>query len=322
MLVGSLFVLVLAALIPLLLVAEGKGSPRNRLRVRAERIAATGQAGGEAEVTDQNSRRKLIQQKLTELEKQRQKKNKQNLSLMLRQAGLEVPVRKFILGCVGTAVTVFVLLSITGFSLIVAWVGAVGAGLSLPRFFLTFLAGSRQKKFTENFAEALDVLVRGTRSGLPVGECLRIVGRELPDPVGFEFRMLVEGQRVGMTLEQALDRALERMPTTELKFFSIVLMIQQQTGGNLASTLANLSSVLRARRGLRDKIEAMSSEAKASAAIIGSLPFIVCGMIAAVSYGFMEPLFTTRLGHILLAIGLGWMGLGVLVMRQMINFKI
>ena len=184
------------------------------------------------------------------------------------------------------------------------------------------MARSRQKTFTSHFANAVDVVVRGIKSGLPVGECLNIIGREAPEPVGEEFRNLVEGQKIGLSLEELLNRGLERIPTTEYKFFAIVLQIQQKTGGNLARTLENLSNVLRERKKMRDKIKSLSSEAKSSAMIIGSLPFFVCGMISLLNPDYMKLLFTTTVGNVLLGIGLGWMGLGVLVMSKMINFKI
>jgi tight adherence protein B len=157
---------------------------------------------------------------------------------------------------------------------------------------------------------------------LPVSECVSIVGREVPDPVGAEFRMMVEGQRVGMTLNEIMSRGLERMPTPEYKFFAIVLQIQQQTGGNLAETLSGLSNVIRERKQLRMKIKAMSSEAKASASIIGSLPIIVAVLVSIISPDYLVPLFQTRTGNYMLLGCFLYMGIGVAVMAKMINFKI
>src|SRR5690606_8301152 len=148
---------------------------------------------------------------------------------------------------------------------------AISVGFGVPRFTVRWLGARRVKKFTLLFANAVDVIVRGIRSGLPVGECLNIIARESPEPVAGIFREIVEAQRLGLSLDQALERAEELMPTSEMKFFNIVLAIQQQTGGNLAETLSNLSSILRARKKMGDKVKALSSEARSSAMIIGSL---------------------------------------------------
>ncbi|MEM9123588.1 MAG: type II secretion system F family protein, partial [Pseudomonadota bacterium] len=164
--------------------------------------------------------------------------------------------------------------------------------------------------------------VRGVRSGLPVNECMQIIANESPKPVCDEFRLIVEGQFVGMDMEQCLDRMFERMPTPEVNFFAIVLTIQAKTGGNLSEALANLSKVLRARKQLRAKVQAMSAEAKAGALIIGSLPFLVGFGLYMISSEYIELLFTHKIGHIMLIASAVWMSLGILVMRQMINFKI
>nr|WP_246152159.1 type II secretion system F family protein [Roseospira navarrensis] len=186
---------------------------------------------------------------------------------------------------------------------------------------LKFIARRRQNKFTSEFPNAIDVLVRGVQSGLPVSECLAIVSREVPEPVGGEFRMLLEGQKVGMALNDIMQRGLERMPTPEYKFFAIVLQIQQQTGGNLAETLANLSTVIRDRKQMRNKVKALASEAKASAWIIGSLPFAVAILVSIMSPTYLVPLFETRAGHYILVGCFVWMGTGVAIMAKMINFR-
>ena len=237
------------------------------------------------------------------------------------QAGLEQNIRSYFFGTCLLGFGTFGCAHL--FSM--PWFVSLSAGLVvayfLPGWFLSSLYKRRQKKFTREFANALDVIIRGVRSGLPIGECLQIIGREIPDPVGEEFRNLVEGQKIGLTLPELLQRGLQRMPTKEYKFFAIVLQIQQETGGNLADTLENLSTVLRERKQMRDKANALSSEAKSSAAIIGALPFFVMGGISAVNGEYMSVLFDTKAGHITMACGLGWMGLGIIVMRNMINFK-
>ena len=177
------------------------------------------------------------------------------------------------------------------------------------------------KKFSGEFANATDVIVRGIKSGLPVHDCFKIIAKEAPAPLGPEFQTLVENVSVGLTLNQALDKMYERMPTPELKFFSIVIAIQQKTGGNLAEALSNLSLVLRARRMMREKIKALSSEAVASAGIIGSLPPAVMIIVFIVTPAYMGLMFTDPRGNIMLMGAAVWMAMGVFVMKKMINFK-
>ena len=194
-------------------------------------------------------------------------------------------------------------------------------GLGLPRWVLGFLTARRKKKFTENFAPAIDVIVRSVKSGLPTNEALRIVAREAPNPVGSEFHNLVESTKVGVTMEQALKRMMEAMPTPEVGFFTIVMTIQGKSGGNLSEALGNLAFVLRDRKRLQGKIKAMSSEAKASAMIIGSLPPGVMGIVYLTAPKYIALLFTERAGNLMLAGCVIWMGIGILVMRKMINFQ-
>jgi tight adherence protein B len=194
-------------------------------------------------------------------------------------------------------------------------------GLGLPRWALGFLTNRRKKKFTEHFAVAIDVIVRSVRSGLPTNEALRIVAREVSDPVGSEFHNLVESLKVGVTLDQGLKRMMESMPTAEVGFFAIVMTIQTKSGGNLSEALGNLASVLRDRKRLQGKIKAMSSEAKASAMIIGSLPPGVMGIVYLTTPAYISKLFTEKAGNLMLAGCVFWMSMGIMVMRKMINFK-
>ncbi|MBI1209170.1 MAG: pilus assembly protein TadB [Azospirillum sp.] len=323
--IGAVWLMLLGVAAPFLLLHQSRWSSRARLLQRAEALGGRARPrsdGGSGEPSSAKTRQKLIQSKLKELEKQRNKSRKNSLSHLLVQADAKISVGAYFGVCFAVGILVLLLLLLTGTRPLVAIIGAIGAGFVVPRFVIKSMIKKRQKAFTENFADALDILVRGTRTGLPVGECLRVVGREVPDPVGYEFRMLVESQRLGMEIDQSLARGLERMPTAELQFFAIVLLIQQQTGGNLAATLENLSHVLRARKRLGDKIQSLSSEAKASAMMIGSLPFVVGLLVWAINPQFIGLLFTTRLGNVMLIGGLSWMGMGVMVMRGMINFKV
>src|SRR5262249_16750472 len=151
----------------------------------------------------------------------------------------------------------------------------VAAFLGLPRWMLGFLKGMRQKKFSEQMADGIEIIVRGVKSGLPLNQCLKIIAAEAQEPMRTEFQMLVDGNQMGVPLDQNLQKMYERMPLPEVNFFSIVLIIQQKTGGNLSEALGNLANVLRSRKLLKAKINALSSEAKASAGIIGALPFVV-----------------------------------------------
>jgi tight adherence protein B len=184
-----------------------------------------------------------------------------------------------------------------------------------------FIANRRIKKFTSDFPDAMDIIVRGIRSGLPVHDSLRVIAQESPEPLAGQFNRLVESLGMGASVDQALEKMHENMPTPEVRFFSIVLAIQQKTGGNLAEALANLSTVIRARKHMREKAKALSGEAVASAAIIGSLPPVVATLIGITAPDYMRPLFTDPRGHLMLMAGAFWMTIGVLSMRKMINFK-
>jgi tight adherence protein B len=289
-------------------------------------LAATGgpqlSSGGRAAPDSNQQRRKNVQSMLKELEKQQAAK-KQRLTLRRRieQAGLTISVRNFWI------VSAIVSLVVAAIGLLMHWsplaiaLGSFAFGLGLPRWVLAFLKTRRQKKFTLEFANGIDVIVRSVRSGLPTNEALKIVAREIPEPVATEFQKLVESLKVGVTLEQALKRMYEAMPTAEVSFFGIVMTIQAKSGGNLSEALSNLSGVLRDRKRLQGKIRAMSSEAKASAMIIGALPVVVMGLVYFTTPDYIKLLFTERMGNIML-VGCGiWMASGIAVMKKMISFK-
>jgi len=294
--------------------------PKMRLKKRMEAIgtiASSGSVSAKAE----SRRQKRIQDKLKGVGEEKKKEGiGDKIAALLLQAGLQIEVKVLVLICIALGIAGVVGAIITGAPPLAIPASGIIAGAGLPKFVLGRMAGRRQNEFTKHFAEAIDVITRGIRSGLPVGECLNVIAREFEGPVGEEFTMVVEGQRLGMTLEEIMARALKRIPTAEFKFFAIVLQIQKQTGGNLADTLENLSEVLRSRKRIKDKIKALSSEAKASASIIASLPFFVLGMLSLVNPAYVATLFTD--GIHLVFIGLGMMGVGVFVMAQMINFEV
>ena len=266
------------------------------------------------------ARRKQIMKQLQESERA-SRKARVSLAGKLKQAGLSTSLKTFwiISGVLGVVALLLALL-FTGNILIAAGAGVI-FGLGLPRWVVGFLGKRRMKKFSSHFADAVDVIVRGIKSGLPVHDCFKIIARESPAPLGPEFQMLVEGLGVGLTLQQALEKMYERMPTPELKFFTIVIGIQQKTGGNLAEALGNLSTVLRARKMMGEKIKALSSEATASAGIIGALPPAVMILVSITTPAYMAKLFTEPRGQFMLLIAVLMMSLGVFVMKRMISFK-
>jgi tight adherence protein B len=284
---------------------------------RAIKGAAESTAGASTE-----KRRKQVQETLKEIErKQEQTKAKVTLAQMLEQADWNVAERTFYMMTVGIGIAIAVLFFVLGYAWYTALFAAFAVGFGFPRWFLGFTISRRKNAFTKEFANAIDVIVRGVKSGLPLNECLKIISTETPDPVGPEFKNIIEGQKVGVPLEDSLRRMYERMPIPEVNFFQIVLTIQQKTGGNLAETLTNLSNVLRDRKRLHGKIRALSSEAKASAMIIGALPVIVMILVWLTTPSYIELLFTERMGNIMLVCCVFWMSIGVGVMKKMINFK-
>ena len=277
-------------------------------------------AARKAAANTPEARRKQIMQQLQEAERL-ERKARVNLPAKLKQAGLTINVQTFWIISAVLGVVAFLLPLLFGLNIFICLGVAVVFGLGLPRWVVGFLGKGRRKKFSSHFADAVDVIVRGIKSGLPVHDCFKIIARESPAPLGPEFQKLVEGMGVGLTLPQALDKMYERMPTPELKFFSIVIGIQQKTGGNLAEALSNLSTVLRARKMMGEKIKALSSEATASAGIIGSLPPAVMILVSLTTPAYMAKLFTDPRGQFMLLVAVVMMSFGVFVMKKMISFK-
>src|SRR5262249_5732668 len=207
-----------------------------------------------------------------------------------------------------------------GGGLLAAAALAFAAAFGIPRWLLSFLKKRRHDKFLLHFPDAVDIIVRGIKAGLPLLDSMRVIVNDAPEPVRSEFRAIVETQAIGMPLGEACGRLYERIPLPEANFFGIVVAIQQKSGGNLSEALGNLSKVLRDRKKMKAKIRAMSMEAKASAAIIGSLPILVMLIVYITSPDYIELLWTTPVGRLLLAGSAVWMTMGILVMKKMINF--
>jgi tight adherence protein B len=289
---------------------------------RKETVVRTGAAirPGAARPSNQKSRREQVEGSLKEIEDRRSKAKSPPLSVRIAQAGLSWSKRKFfvisgILGALGFVVA----LGLNGGLLGAAGMAFAGA-FGLPRWMLKFLKKRREAKFLKGFPDAIDVIVRGIKAGLPLLDSIRVITNDSPEPIRSEFRAIVETQSFGLPLGDACAKLYERIPVAEANFFGIVISIQQKAGGNLSEALGNLSRVLRDRKKMRAKIQAMSMEAKASASIIGSLPPAVMALVYITSPHYIELLWTESLGHLMLAGSLTWMFIGVMVMRKMINF--
>jgi tight adherence protein B len=271
-------------------------------------------------------RRKTVQDSLKDIEN-KQKSRDQNIKkppikVQIRQAGMTVTMERFYIYSAVCGVVLAVLAYVGGAPL---WAvpGALAAGaLGLPRWFVSFKRGRRVKAFLNEFPNALDVIVRAVKSGLPLNDGIRLIANEAQEPVRSEFRRIVEAQQIGLSVPEAAMRMTETMPCPEAGFFGIVIQIQQQAGGNLSEALGNLSRVLRDRKKMKAKVQALSMEAKASAVIIGALPFIVAFLVYLSSPNYIMPLFTTPQGHMILAFSAVWMSIGIFVMKKMMNFDV
>ncbi|GJD62113.1 hypothetical protein MPEAHAMD_2262 [Methylobacterium frigidaeris] len=301
-----------SALVVPLLPSEARAAKRQQAlvgqRQAAERVQAV-------------SRRDQVAKSLKEIE-DKEKKSRISLDLRLTQAGLAISKTQFyVFSAVGGLLVGACGFVMSGDTLLALGL-AFAAGLGVPRWLLSYLRQRRMTRFILELPNAMDVIVRGIRSGLPVGDCLRVIAREAREPVKSEFRALIEAQALGISLGDAVGRLYERMPVPEANFFAIVIGIQQKSGGNLSEALGNLSRVLRDRRKMADKVKAVSMEAKASASIIASLPFVVATLAYITSPDYISLLWTTTLGHIALACSAVWMIVGVVVMNRMIRFDI
>jgi tight adherence protein B len=271
-------------------------------------------------------RRKTIQDSLKELDEKHKVKDratkKPPLKVQIRQAGMQVSIERFYVYSAICGVALTALPFMLGAPLIVLPGALLAGAIGVPRWFVSFKRGRRVKAFLNEFPNALDIIVRAVKSGLPLNDGIRLIASDAPEPVKTEFRRIVEAQQLGLSIPDAAMRMGETMPCPEANFFGIVIQIQSQAGGNLSEALGNLSKVLRDRKKMKAKVQALSMEAKASAVIIGALPFLVAFLVYLSSPGYIMPLFTTSTGHLILGISGIWMSIGIFVMRQMINFEV
>lgn len=329
--VKLILLILLAAGFVVLLGLAFSGPSANRAKTRRLAAVRGRHAGGEENQIEARMRKVIAARKVESSQLLVSLiPNPENLQRRLNMTGRKWTLSQYMLVCSGLMLLLFTLMTLRGFSFFPAFFVSIAAGFGLPHAFVGKLISKRINKFTSHFPDALDLLVRGLRSGLPVSETMTVVSREIPGPVGEEFKLICERIKIGKSMDQALMDTAKRLDTPEFKFFCITLAIQRETGGNLAETLANLGGVLRQRAQMKLKIKAMSSESKASAYIIGVLPFLVFGLICWINFEYMQPFFTPDperlfgLG-LMQMVGIGgmcWMGIGAFIMAKMINFEI
>ncbi|MFN7054401.1 MAG: type II secretion system F family protein [Hyphomonas sp.] len=339
---GSLMIYIVAglaflAILGLGLVFTGGQDEAARKRAKAIGSGKTGATRAGHKVIDENARRRAKTQEMLEGLRRQDKERRRNnpmrdIGSQLVQAGLEISVPVFWMMSVICGVVCAGAVYLSGADGLVingiafknqfVLVGAAffAGTLGLPRMAVGMMIKGRHKKMVNQFADALDIIVRGVKSGLPLNECIRIIAKESPEPLRKEFLTFADNLAMGVGLDRSLAALYKRMPLQEINFFAIVLMIQAKAGGNLSEALGNLSSVIRSRKMMREKVNALSSEAKASAMIIGALPFAVGFMVFLTTPDYIMELFRTETGHVILVMAAGMMASGIMVMRNMINF--
>lgn len=273
-----------------------------------------------SEAAQESLRRGQVSDSLKALDERQKRLNRPSLAIRIQQAGLTWTNQRFY-------ITSAIMGGVLGFAALygtqdvrVAGLAAFVGGLGLPRWMLGFLKKRRINKFLSGLPDGVEIILRGLKAGLPLGDCIRVVANETQEPVKSEFRKIVEEQAVGIPLAEAVGKLYERMPVAEANFFGIVIAIQSKAGGSLSDALGNLSRVLRDRKKLKQKIASLSMEAKASASIIGALPIITMGVIATTSPEYLKGMFETDMGRFMLAGSAAWMLCGVLTMKKMISF--
>ncbi|MGI3212462.1 type II secretion system F family protein [Roseovarius tibetensis] len=322
LLIVPLVVLAVAGLVLAVVMPSLQARARRNRRMAAALGSGRGDVAETASGGKSSTRRKAIEKTLKEIEERQsarfENRRRPGLEQRLREAGLEWSPRGYRLVQVVVAACAFVASLPLG-ALFAGGIAGV-AGLILPKAYVAFLRRRRLATFAAGFPDVVDLIVRGVRAGRPLVDCLAIVASDTDEPIRGEFRQVVEDQSVGMPLQEAVDRLAQRVPLQEVGFLAIVVAIQSRAGGSLTEALGNLATVLRSRRQLQAKVKAMSAEAKTSAGIIGSLPVIVAGLVQLTSPDYLAVLYQTQIGNIVIVASALWMGIGIFIMRQMINF--
>ncbi len=293
-------------------------------RAQARRLSSVRERHGTVEARSEERMRRITTIRATRMDLAFGKllPNRENLKKRLAMTGKSWTVGQYGLTTAGMVVSVTLLLRLRGLPLLLALLVGIVVGAGLPHFIVGKTIQRRVGKFTTKFPDAIELLVRGLRSGLPISETMGVVGAELDGPVGEEFRAVSDKMKIGRSMDSALQDTADRLGTPEFQFFVITIAIQRETGGNLAETLANLATVLRQRSQMKLKIRAMSSESKASAYIVGSLPFIVFTLIWFINASYMQNFFVDQRLMVAGIGGMVWMGLGAFIMAKMVNFEI
>jgi tight adherence protein B len=314
------FAAIAVAMVMVALAFGRAGEGQKRLTDRLERVAAISRPITEEdlEVRKAGDRHESSLDRLFTVEMQQVS----NLKQKLMQAHVPLSVSEFLLICVVLSLVVIVGMLFVGLPVTVAVPGGLAFGAGLPYMTLNMMQARHSKRFLSVFPDALDLIVRGLKAGIPVSEAISSIGNEVSEPVGGEFRAIADQIRIGMTMDEALNESVDRVGIEDYRFFVITLAIQRETGGNLSETLANLSDIIRKRQELRLKVRALSSEARASAMILGALPFITAGIIMLLNPEYMTKMFTEPFGHVLLGVAFTMLTVGILVMWRMINFEI
>jgi tight adherence protein B len=293
----------------------GGESRTGKRRVALKKAEAKADSGA----IDKAAKKRQVSETLKDLEK-KSRRARPNLRTRIEQAGLQMPKRQFMIVFAAVAVALGGLTFFKSESPLLGLLVAAISAIGLPNLFLARLRARRINKFIAIFPNALDILVRSVKAGLPLADSLRIIANEAPEPVRSEFRKVVEAQTLGLPLPEAVEKMARRVPVSETNFFAIVIGIQTKAGGNLSEAVGNLSRTLRERKKMTGKISAMAMEAKASAVIISAVPFIVTGVLYLSSPSYISLLWTTQHGRIVAAIAICWMSIGVAMMKKMISF--
>jgi tight adherence protein B len=297
-------------------ILSGERTAQRRMAsvARAEPVAARPLRGA------QRSRREQVEGTIKQLEARKKKTARLPLTVRIAQSGLKWSKRRFMTTAASLGAVFFIVPLMFGAGLLPSLGLGFAAGAGLPFWALSFLKKRRESKFLEAFPDAVDVIVRGIKAGLPLLDSLKLIASEAEEPVRGEIRSIIDTQTIGIPLGEACIKLYDRMPLAEANFFGIVISIQQRAGGNLSEALGNLSRVLRDRKKMKAKIRAMSMEAKASASIIGALPIAVMILVYITSPQYMSMLWTEPLGRMMMLGSAVWMSIGIFVMRRMINF--
>ena len=315
--------MVLAVFLPFIETERSDARLKNIVDGRTQSQARSGTASGRLMDGAKESRRKQVQNSIRQADaREKQQQKRLTLRMIISQSGLQLSLPAFWGMSAAVGVLLMSISLFFGLPWYVAFLSGFVGFLGVPRWYLGYLRKRRQEKFLSELPDALDIMVRGLKSGLPLSDAFKVIATESSPPIGPEFWEVVEGQRIGITIEQGLVRMYERIPLQEVSFLAIVLSIQSKTGGNLTEALGNLSKVLRDRRKMKGKIRSVSQEAKSSAAILGILPVAVAGLIHWMNPEYLTPMWTTFPGKALLALCGVLMLTGFLMMRKMINFEI